>query len=291
MNSNLIIRPILDLQSAADLIAECNNEVSQHVGYCGNKKEEILHTLLNDFSDLPTRESLIGAYDNNRLIGVLGLDVDMESQEAEIWGPFIISSDWNGIASKMWKQLIENLSVSIKLFHGFYSIENQKAENFMQEHDFSKGEEHIILSAKASFLDYDSDLHVQELDSLFTGPFIELHQKLFPKTYYDGSEILNRLNDERRVMIAHENDQLIGYVYFEASREFREGNIEYIGVSPNYRNMGIGSKLIKSALKQLFTEFLIEEIQLCVGAKNEKALKLYKKAGFVEKYNLIAYQS
>lgn len=47
-----------------------------HVGYCGNSEKEILHTLLNNFSDIQLEYSLISAYENGNIIGFLGLDID-----------------------------------------------------------------------------------------------------------------------------------------------------------------------------------------------------------------------
>ncbi|MBL5768745.1 hypothetical protein MXL46_08515 [Heyndrickxia sporothermodurans] len=139
MNSNITIQPIIDLPAAASFIAACNSDPCQHVGYCGSNPQEILYTLQHHFSDLPIRQSLIGAYDNKQLVGLLGLDIDQEAKEAEIWGPFVKRNDWNVVAKELWMKIVEGLAIPIKRFYGFYNIENQNAATFMQQHNFVKG--------------------------------------------------------------------------------------------------------------------------------------------------------
>ncbi|MGE8203477.1 GNAT family N-acetyltransferase [Heyndrickxia sp. NPDC080065] len=289
MSSNISLQPISDLTAAAIFIAEYNSHTRHHVGYCGDQWKEILYTLQNHFSDLPKRESIIGAYDNNELIGVLGLDVDKESKEAEIWGPFIKCSNWDEVAQGMWSELLRRMSIKVVRFHGFYNKNNQHAARFMKQLGFVKGGNHNILCAKPFHQNDCQNLHLQEISPDLYQSFILLHQQLFPETYYDGSTILNRLNDQRKVIVANNNGQLQGYVYFEANPEYKEGSIEFIGVSPDHRKKGIGRNLIKAALNQLFYKFQINEIQLCVDADNEKALKLYMSAGFINKHEVIYY--
>lgn len=62
-----------DLKAVSTFIANMNKHDQHHVGYCGINEEEILHTLLNDFSDIPLEESFVVAFENDKIIGVLGL--------------------------------------------------------------------------------------------------------------------------------------------------------------------------------------------------------------------------
>ncbi|MFY0762396.1 GNAT family N-acetyltransferase [Metabacillus dongyingensis] len=58
-------------------------------------------------------------------------------------------------------------------------------------------------------------------------------------------------------------------ITIEGNPEIKEGNIEYKAVSSAQRKKVIGTRLIKSALHFLFAELGIEEITICVEAKNE----------------------
>jgi len=113
-----------------------------------------------------------------------------------------------------------------------------------------------------------------------------LHDRVFPNTYYSGNQIIERLNDHRKVFMDIKNNSLAGYIYVEINPVFGEGSIEFFAVDQSQRGKGIGSKLLTMALKWLFTFDSINSITLCVNSENEKALNLYKIIGFKKKCQL-----
>ena len=79
-------------------------------------------------------------------------------------------------------------------------------------------------------------------------------------------------------------DEIIGICGFmqETKTKTRHlGEITQMYVKPSYSGKGIGMKLIAAALNKAFSNTTIEQIKLTVIASNEKAIALYKKAGFV----------
>lgn len=71
-------------------------------------------------------------------------------------------------------------------------------------------------------------------------------------------------------IIAYKEDKIIGFLIYDDIYDRYE--IEYIGVLEEYRNKGIGSKLM---------EYLKDKpISLEVDINNEFAIKLYEKYGF-----------
>lgn len=71
-------------------------------------------------------------------------------------------------------------------------------------------------------------------------------------------------------IIAYKQDKIIGFLIYDDIYDRYE--IEYIGVIEEYRNKGIGSKLM---------EYLKDKnISLEVDVENEYAIKLYEKYGF-----------
>lgn len=71
-------------------------------------------------------------------------------------------------------------------------------------------------------------------------------------------------------IIAYKEDKIIGFIIYDDIYDRYE--IEYIGVLEEYRNKGIGSKLM---------EYLDNKnISLEVDVNNENAIKLYEKYGF-----------
>ncbi|SME17483.1 hypothetical protein BACERE00185_03174 [Bacillus mobilis] len=70
------VSSILKIEEVAAFIANMNKDATHHVGYCGDEKEELLQTIIHDFSDIGWEQSFVATYENNNLIGVLGFDVD-----------------------------------------------------------------------------------------------------------------------------------------------------------------------------------------------------------------------
>ena len=56
--------------------------------------------------------------------------------------------------------------------------------------------------------------------------------------------------------------------------------ISQIDIHPDYRNKGIGARLLETTLAAIDTQYPTEEITLEVYRKNERAIHLYQKFGF-----------
>lgn len=121
--------------------------------------------------------------------------------------------------------------------------------------------------------------------------FEKLHHETFPNTYYDAATIQARLNDENFLRVL-KNDarQLQGYAYFEIDREMEEASLEYIGVSSDFQNQGIGTRLLKEVVSKMFSYPEITEVLLTVDNQNEQANHMYYKAGFRPRNVLILYE-
>ncbi|MGV3465591.1 MAG: GNAT family N-acetyltransferase, partial [Heyndrickxia sp.] len=76
------------------------------------------------------------------------------------------------------------------------------------------------------------------------------------------------------------------YIYVEANPEFGEANIEFFAVKEEFRGKGLGRRLLNIALQWLFSYENIHEVTLCVNSVNEKAIRLYQKAGFEHVHDL-----
>ena len=83
------VSSILKIEEVAAFIANMNKMLLIMLVIVENEKEELLQTIIHDFSDIGWEPSFVATYENNNLIGVLGFDVDEVKKCAEIWGPFI----------------------------------------------------------------------------------------------------------------------------------------------------------------------------------------------------------
>lgn len=103
--------------------------------------------------------------------------------------------------------------------------------------------------------------------------------------YKKINEILQKTNKIEHY-VAYENDKLIGSCMgiINPKQDFI-GSIGNFGILPSYQHRGIGSTLFAFGVDSLRKQGC-KEINLAVEAKNERALGLYKKFGFIIQDNL-----
>lgn len=279
------------IEEIAHFIAKINSNDENHVLYCGKQVSEISYTLLNQFSDMLIEDSLTLYKENGEIKGVIGFDVNLEERTAEIWGPFIESDDqnWFEIAEKLWVESLEKIKNKVSNFLAFYNEKNDKCIKWIEKLQAkSKGTNIILTVTKGTFKNqtYHS---IKRISAHYEQEFIAMHDVGFPNTYYNGTTIINRLDDNKQVFVFIEEDKMLGYVYVECIPEFKEGSIEFIYVSQSAREKGVGAALVNQALSFLIEENGVEEVNLCVEANNEKAVNLYIKAGFYIEHVANAY--
>ena len=274
-----------DVNKISSFIAKINSKVENHIGYCGTNKEEIANSLVEDITDIPFNNSFIIGIEDGDIIGVLGFDTDFDSNSVEIWGPFLKEDKWD-IATIMWDKMIEILPKKIGLLSMFINKRNKNCLRLAEDLNFIKESEEIILKFERSHIDNLNDIPIIELSPDYYKDMQLLHDKVFPNTYYSGNQIIERLDDHRKVFVDIKDNKLAGYIYLEVNPAFGEGSIEFFAVDESQRGKGIGSKLLTMALKWLFTFDSVDDIILCVNSTNEKALNLYKMVGFKQEYQL-----
>lgn len=272
-----------ELDRLADFLARLNVQPEHHVGYCGVDEAEILHTL-QDFDEVPTQEAFVLAERGEQLVGALGFDADLETGHLELWGPFAVARDRTAVAEHLWSALtLPSQATRLELF---CNTENALCTDFALRHGFTEGPRAQILGAVPGDIDAETSpvLEFHDFDT-----FVTLHDTLFPSTYYSGATILTRLGPHRQVFAERDASELCGYAYAEVAPEFGGGSLEFVGVAPSARGQGLGAKLVRAALGWTFS-FGVREVTLTVGADDEAARRLYRRAGFTLRHEMRAFR-
>lgn len=279
-----------EITEVSNFIALLNNSEQSHIGYCGTDRKEIEKSMKEEISDVKYTESFVIAYENRQLIGVLGFDADLESNIAEIWGPFILSDKWE-IAFDLWEKMTELLPVEIHLLEMFPNSQNVRACDLAKSLSFKKhSDESILVFERGNVLELEQiSLEVEELTPAYYSRMKQLHDQAFPRAYYSGDQIIKQIDDHRKVFIITNNDSFSGYIYVEAESEFGEASIEFFAVEQSARGNGIGGQLLTGALQRIFKFEDIESITLCVNSANVNAINLYKKVGFRHVHDLSSF--
>ncbi|BAD62754.1 GNAT family N-acetyltransferase [Shouchella clausii] len=284
-----LITPPDHIRDLAIFLEKMNNKSSSHIGFCGEDRGEIYDHLMNDFSDLEVKDSFLVAYNHSRIVGAIGLDMDLKRGCADVWGPFVEGEDID-MAQELWETIASKTPPMIKTFSFFLNEDNHFGKEFvLQNKGINQGSDLVLSITRDRFINHTPS-DVETYSDAYRQSFINLHNEVFPTTYFDAHTIISRLNDFNHLFFVTENEHDIkGYVYIEANPKHMEANIEYIAVSTKLRKQGIGKTLIRVAIDHLFSYSEIKEITICVGGDNIAAIHLYKSVGFMEKYKLISY--
>lgn len=97
-------------------------------------------------------------------------------------------------------------------------------------------------------------------------------------SFIDLNELSKEIskNPFGKVLVYKENDEIIAYLYY--SEIYERIEINNIEVKSDFRNKGIGTKLLKK-----LTETVEKSISLEVRENNYPAIRLYKKFNFSER--------
>jgi [ribosomal protein S18]-alanine N-acetyltransferase len=91
-------------------------------------------------------------------------------------------------------------------------------------------------------------------------------------------EALERMRDETRERyVARLGSVLAGFLVLNMRGVF-VGYVQTVCVSPEFRNRGLGTKLLEFAEKRIFKEF--PNVFICVSSFNYEARKLYEQLGY-----------
>ena len=96
-------------------------------------------------------------------------------------------------------------------------------------------------------------------------------------SFINKEYLVNEFNNNpyAKCLIIEEDNKLVGYLYY--SEIYERIEINQIEVDINYRNNGLGGKLLKYLIDNNKKDITLE-----VKETNESALKLYKKYNFIE---------
>ena len=99
-----------------------------------------------------------------------------------------------------------------------------------------------------------------------------------PYDFYDGDQE-EPLNPERHFVVRNDDGESIGFYYFELNADV----LDYgLGLRPDLTGRALGLDFFRSGLEFGRERYRPRLIRLHVAAFNERAIKVYERAGFRE---------
>ncbi len=275
-----------DFDDISMLIARQNLNPRTHCIQSDTGKDH--QAVLREMNQLDMDSALCcaAAFREDNLIGVLGCELDEPLGRGWVRGPFITedTDEWNFIALALLRALLDILPPAIHWLDSFLNIANERGNSFYHNNGFRTLRlVHVYAAAPplraVPFTD-PGDL-CEPLTSSREQDFMTLHRTIFPQTYATGRKILDAQDDDHKVFVCFEGEELLGYLYAAIEEGGEEGVVEFVGVKPEARGRAIGQRLLRTALRWFFEVRLVSRATLVVNDDLTNARSLYERAGFI----------
>ncbi|MHA2371179.1 MAG: GNAT family N-acetyltransferase, partial [Candidatus Hodarchaeales archaeon] len=211
-----------------------------HIAYFDSTEVSKIKKYLQGFEP-PWHDCFLLAYENNALLGVVGVEFDAELGRAWLHGPMVKSLSWQAIADELYEaaqeQVIRSGICDLELAA---DVSNNNLRAFAKRNGFIEGSPASHLCIDRQKVPISPIAEVSELTPDFFEAFKALHDRTFPGAYYSGVQILQRLDEQNKVFILAQKKTLQGYVYSRIDSSSSEGYIDFLGVEPVSRRLGIG---------------------------------------------------
>ncbi len=106
-----------------------------------------------------------------------------------------------------------------------------------------------------------------------------LKNVLLPETIAGHQKWLDNLPENKKVFVAKENGEVMGFCYVQKGDEGNPNKLLAIYVSEESQGKGVGTELWNTALSEL-NPLVDTEVQ--VVAYNDNAIQFYKRIGFID---------
>lgn len=118
---------------------------------------------------------------------------------------------------------------------------------------------------------------IRPMDAKDIDAVVSIEDESFSVPWTKEAFTQEMLNDKAHYLVMEEDDRIIGYGGFWQILD--EGHFTNLAITPEYRNRGLGKKLIEAMLNYARTLNIVK-VTLEVRQSNENALKAYKSLGF-----------
>lgn len=280
-----------DYRELADWLVLISRAPEQHclITWSGEDAETLCRRLTSYLDD--SELCYVVATLDEQIIGAFGCEYDDGLGRGWLHGPHVNTQAWEPVAQQLYEVLRAELPDRITQLDAYLNIENNRARNFYIRRGFEERENlsydfwltpaNRIVSTvnRCTFLGKEH----------FT-PFKTLYDTLFPTAYYSAERVTQMVGSSHQVMVVTEGEIVVGFVVVSVEASPSWGEVQFLGVSEDYRRKGYGRMLLQSAIDWLFNEAGVDKVCLNVGEELVGARDLYESVGFELCYTGIGYE-
>ena len=285
------ITPCKDrIEELVQFVTRLNSDGAHHIGFFGEGEADVRASL--EECVIPTAEGFLLAYEGDNLVGVFGVDADLEVDRAWLFGPLVEHADWHTLADELYARALTLIPAGIHSYDLFCDEQNARLDEFAARHGFPLHSENAITTVtRDAYKPHESrGTQIIPFEENFFDAFEALHKAVFPSTYFTARQIADKLNETHQLLLAMDGDRLLGYHFGKIDPAAESGYVDFIGTDESARGRGIGADLLTAGLDWMFSAPSTQKVSLTANANNQIARGLYKKVGFVTERVMHGYR-
>ncbi len=267
-------------EELVQFVTRLNSDGAHHIGFFGEGEADVRSSLAECL--IPPAKGFLLAYDDGQLIGIFGVDADPQINRAWLFGPLVEHTDWHSIADALYAGVLPLISKGIQDRDLFCDVQNIHMDEFAVRHGFPLRSENAVMTLlRDRYIPAAKRISkIVPFEETWFGPFEKLHRILFPNAYFTARQMVDKINETHRLLLAIENEKLLGYHFCKFDPEAESGYVDFIGTDESARGRGVGADLLASGVDWMLSAVSTRKICLTVNADNLAAKKLYEKFGF-----------
>lgn len=256
-----------------------------------NRKEYFIAWIPQNYNEIEEmdKSNFILCVEEGKIVGCLGTYISKDQKLARPLGPIIIEDYFNEYADKIYEEMLRNLPTYIEELRVAFFEDNKLCSNWYESSGYELyNAEKTMIYNKNLFIRQDKDLLVdlKPYDSMHKEGLSLVHPK---ETFFSLEELIDQISEYHTLLLAISENQVVGYVYYEKTKDKKKGELVLLHVRQDKRDKGYGSILLNRAIEDLISDD-VKEISTSVRVKNLGAQRLYERVGFRDKETIYAYK-
>lgn len=127
------------------------------------------------------------------------------------------------------------------------------------------------------------EIHTQQATLLHLNEIMKIEHACFDMDAFSGQQMAYLISRAKGIfMIAKSDNRVVGYIAFITSERHHTGRVYSIAVMPEFRNSGVGGKLLEKVIEYASQKEL-KAVFLEVRTDNLVAISVYEKKGFTKR--------
>ncbi|MFT3890321.1 MAG: GNAT family N-acetyltransferase [Anaerolineales bacterium] len=268
------------IEELVQFATRLNSDDAHHIGFFGEGEADVRSSLAESL--IPTADGFLLAYEDERLVGVFGIDADPAINRAWLFGPLVEHADWHSYADALYAEVLNIIPAGIQDRDLFCDVQNIHMDEFALRHDFPVHSENALMTLlRERYIPAAKRTTcIVPFEETWFGQFEPLHKTLFPNGYFTPRQMVEKINETHRLFLAVENERLLGYHFCKIDPDAESGYVDFIGTDESARGRGVGADLLASGVDWMLSAVSTRKINLTVNSSNLTARRLYEKFGF-----------